>query len=84
MPSNSDLSQLQARIDAMGPWFYDIDLGNGLSTHSKVAATHDDIHVTRREMVARAARTHFGDRMGQIKAMDVGCHEGYFSFLLKD
>ena len=84
MSSKSDHSQLQARIDSMGPWFYDIDLGNGLRTHSKVAATHDDIHVTRREMVARAAQAHFGDRMGHIKALDVGCHEGYFSFLLKE
>ena len=67
----------------MGPWFYDIDLGNGLRTHSKVASTHDDIHVTRRAMVARAVHEHFGDRLTEIQALDVGCHEGYFSFLMR-
>lgn len=83
-PSTGNLDELQARIDAMGPWFYDIDLGNGLRTSSKVATTHDDIHVTRREMVARAVTEHFGDRIGGISALDVGCHEGYFSFLLRE
>ena len=77
-------AELQARIDEMGPWFYDMELGNGLRTTSKVAATHDNIHVTRREMVAGAVRGHFGERLGSVNALDVGCHEGYFSFLLRE
>ncbi|MCH2133828.1 MAG: class I SAM-dependent methyltransferase [Phycisphaerales bacterium] len=79
-----DIAELQARIDAMGPWFYDIELGNGLRTRSKVSASHEDIHVTRREMVGRAVTEHFGDRLGGISALDVGCHEGFFSFLLRE
>ena len=85
MPTPVDKNaELQARIDEMGPWFYDMEIGNGLRTTSKVAATHDDIHVTRREMVSRAVQSHFGDRLQGVNAMDVGCHEGYFSFLLRE
>ena len=81
-PPTESTSALQARIDAMGPWFYDMDLGRGLRTRSKVAASHGAIHITRREMIAGAVRNHFGDRLSRISALDVGCHEGYFSFML--
>jgi SAM-dependent methyltransferase len=79
-----DLESIQARVDAMGPWFYDIDLGRGLRTRSKVGESHQGIHTTRREMVAGAITSHFGDRLPSISALDVGCHEGYFSFLLRE
>ncbi|MBG80791.1 MAG: hypothetical protein CMJ39_08815 [Phycisphaerae bacterium] len=78
----SDTTELQARIDEMGPWFYDMDLGNGLRTYSKVAGSHGDIHTTRRAMVAGVVQSHFGNRLSAISALDVGCHEGYFSFML--
>jgi tRNA (mo5U34)-methyltransferase len=76
--------QLQSRIDAMGPWFYDIDLPGGLRTRSKVAETHGGIHETRRRMVETALLAHFGDRLSETRAVDLGCHEGYFSFALRN
>ena len=76
--------QLQSRIDAMGPWFYDIDLPGGLRTRSKVAETHGGIHETRRRMLETALLAHFGDRLSETRAVDLGCHEGYFSFALRN
>ena len=76
--------QLQSRIEAMGPWFYDIDLPGGLRTRSKVAETHDGIHETRRRMLETALLAHFGDRLSESRAIDLGCHEGYFSFALRN
>ena len=35
-------------------------------------------------MIARAVRDHFGSRIGAISAIDLGCHEGYFSFMLRE
>jgi tRNA (mo5U34)-methyltransferase len=77
-------NELQARIDQMGPWFYDIDLPGGLQIRSKVNETHPGIHTTRRTMVERALIEHFGVRLSKIRAIDLGCHEGYFSFALRN
>ena len=76
-------NSLQARIDAMGPWFYDIDLPGGLKTRSKVNETHAGIHSTRRSMLENVLSAHFGTRLSRINAIDLGCHEGYFSFVLR-
>ena len=37
------------------------------------------IHTTRLEMVNRAVDGRFGARIGEIRCIDVGCHEGYYS-----
>ena len=76
--------ELQAQIDAMGPWFYDIDLPGGLQTRSKVTETHGGIHSTRRSMLEDVLTAHFGTRLSDIRAIDLGCHEGYFSFVLRN
>lgn len=76
--------ELQGRIDAAGPWFYDIDLPGGLQTRSKVNETHPGIHTTRRTMVERALMAHFGPRLTRVRAIDLGCHEGYFSFVMRN
>ncbi len=83
-PDDEKRLELQERIDAAGPWFYDIDLPGGLQTRSKVNDTHPGIHTTRRTMIERVLMEHFGPRLPHIRAIDLGCHEGYFSFVLRN
>lgn len=78
-----DTEQLQQRIAALGPWFYPFPLAPGVVTPSKVPDSVQGIFDTRREMLESAVRVHFGDRLSGIRAVDVGCHEGYYSFALR-
>lgn len=40
------------------------------------------IHQTRLEMVERVVDGYFGSRLPQIRCLDVGCHEGFFSLAM--
>src|ERR1039458_1363974 len=66
-------------IAALSPWFYSLDLGRGLTTRSAVPASVSGIFLTRLEMVERVVRAHFGQRIGIIDCLDIGCHEGYYA-----
>ena len=70
------------RIAALGPWFYEFDLGAQGRTASILPPEVLPIHQTRREMVERVVDQYFGDRLPQIRCLDVGCHEGYFSLAM--
>jgi len=71
--------EIQRQIDALGPWFYEFDLGAAGRTVSSLPVEVQRIHTTRLEMVNRAVAGRFGARMGEIRCIDVGCHEGYYS-----
>ncbi len=73
------LSEIQRQIDELGPWFYEFDLGAAGRTPSSLPAEVQCIHATRLEMVNRAVDAHFRARMREIRCLDVGCHEGYYS-----
>ncbi|MCW5966309.1 MAG: methyltransferase domain-containing protein [Bryobacterales bacterium] len=79
-----DTQQLKLDIEALGPWFYPFSLAPGVVTPSKVPQEVQGIFETRRQMLEHAARAHFGHRLASIRAVDVGCHEGYYSFALRD
>ena len=66
-------------IEKLSPWFYSLDLGRGLTTKSAVPASVSGIFLTRLEMVERVVRAHFGQRIGMIDCLDIGCHEGYYA-----
>jgi len=66
-------------IAALGPWFYEFDLGPHGRTESLLPPEVLPIHATRLEMVSRAVDAHFGARLAQVRCLDVGCHEGYYS-----
>ena len=72
------------QIESLGPWFYPFDLGDGLKTVSSVPAHVTEIFETRREMVAWVASQHFGPRLAEIRCLDVGCHEGFYSFAMAE
>ena len=74
--------QIREQIDALGPWFYEFDLGGGRRTPSALPPEVLPIHQTRLGMVMEAVKGHFGARLPQIRAIDVGCHEGYYSVAL--
>jgi tRNA (mo5U34)-methyltransferase len=66
-------------IAALGPWFYEFDLGAYGRTTSQLPPDIQRIHSTRLEMLTRAVDAHFGARLPQIRCVDMGCHEGYYS-----
>ncbi|HXN48714.1 MAG TPA: methyltransferase domain-containing protein [Bryobacteraceae bacterium] len=74
--------QIREQIEALGPWFYEFDLGGGRRTPSALPPEVLPIHQTRLGMVMGAVKGHFGARLPQIRAIDVGCHEGYYSVAL--
>ncbi len=78
-----DTEQLQLQIEALGPWFYPFSLAPGIVTPSKVPAEVQGIFETRRQMLQTAVASHFGERVSAIRAVDVGCHEGYYTFALR-
>jgi tRNA (mo5U34)-methyltransferase len=71
--------EVQKRIAALGPWFYEFDLGGHGRTASVLPREVLPIHQTRLEMVSRVVDRHFGDRLQKIRCVDVGCHEGFYS-----
>jgi tRNA (mo5U34)-methyltransferase len=74
--------QIQQRIAELAPWFYPFDFGGGVVAPSKIPPEVAGIFETRLEMVARAVESHFGARLADIGCLDVGCHEGFYSFAM--
>jgi len=70
--------QLLRQIHAQ-KWFYEFELPDGTRTESYLPREVRAIHSTR----ARALRTFLEAASGDT-ALDVACHEGYFSLLLAD
>jgi ubiquinone/menaquinone biosynthesis C-methylase UbiE len=77
MPASTQ--EVQERIAALSPWFYEFDLGVHGRTASVLSPEVLPIHQTRLEMVSRVVDRHFGDRLQKIRCVDVGCHEGFYS-----
>ncbi len=75
-------ADLHERVAALGPWFYEFDLGEYGRTTSVLPPAILPIHQTRLEMVNRAVDEYFGNRLSQIRCIDVGCHEGYYSIAM--
>jgi ubiquinone/menaquinone biosynthesis C-methylase UbiE len=73
---------VRERIAALGPWFYEFDLGEHGRTASVLPPEILPIHQTRLEMVNRVVDGYFGERVRQIRCIDVGCHEGYYSMAM--
>ncbi len=74
--------QIVERVEALRPWFYEFDLGAGRRTPSSLPPEVRPIHQTRLGMVMSAVKRHFGGRLPEIRAIDVGCHEGFYSVAL--
>src|SRR5215467_5682979 len=64
------LEQVQERIAALGPWFYEFDLGSFGVTKSALPREVLPIHQTRLDMVNRVVDGYFGARLPQIRCLD--------------
>lgn len=64
-------------------WFYRFPLPSGAVTPSYHEGALDAVHTTRLEMMARAMREHFGDAPIP-SAVDLACHQGWFSWQLTE
>jgi tRNA (mo5U34)-methyltransferase len=73
------LQEAQERLVALGPWFYEFDLGAYGRTVSSLPPEVLPIHQTRLQMVNQVVDEYFGNRLQEIRCLDVGCHEGYYS-----
>ena len=74
--------EAQQRIGELGPWFYEFDLGKYGHTTSELPPDVLPIHRTRLAMVERVVDEHFRGRFDQIRCLDIGCHEGYYSIAM--
>lgn len=69
----------QQRLKELGPWFYEFDLGEYGRTTSELPPEVLPIHQTRLAMVERVVDEHFRGRLEQVRCIDVGCHEGFYT-----
>jgi len=74
-------ADLEARALAR-PWFYPFRLPSGAITPSYDGGWLDGIHHTRSAMLATALRARFGDDLSHLDAVDLACHQGWFSMQL--
>jgi tRNA (mo5U34)-methyltransferase len=74
--------EIAAGIERLAPWFYRFDLPGGLHTTPAIPANVAPIHETRLKMALAPIERHFGARLGEIDALDIGSHEGFYSVAL--
>lgn len=69
----------QQRLQELGPWFYEFDLGPYGRTSSELPPEVRPIHETRLRMVESVVDEHFRGRLDRVRCLDIGCHEGFYS-----
>jgi tRNA (mo5U34)-methyltransferase len=73
---SNDLSQIKGQ-----KWFYEFSLPDGTKTQSYLPEVARQIHPTRE----KALRNYLKIKQGYFEnALDISCHEGYFSLVLTD
>ena len=82
MTTASDLRGLEADVLARD-WFYRFTLPSGAVTGSAHAPDILAIHNTRWAMAETALRGAFPDGAARASAMDLACHQGWFSWKLR-
>jgi ubiquinone/menaquinone biosynthesis C-methylase UbiE len=70
--------EIEQGVNRLSPWFYPFAFAHGVRTASYLPSDVQPIFETRREMLHRTVEAHFGDRLGGIDCLDVGCHEGFY------
>ena len=77
--SADSAAELEARCLAR-PWFYPFRLASGAFTQTYVTPEVAKIHDTRLRMLQAGIAAHFGDPLPTgLTAVDLACHEGWFS-----
>lgn len=73
--------ELEARALSR-PWFYPFRLPSGATTPSYDGGWLDGIHHTRSAILDVALRARFGNDFARLDAVDLACHQGWFSVQL--
>jgi tRNA (mo5U34)-methyltransferase len=63
-------------------WFYEFQLPSGKKTKSYLPNEIQPIHQTRERMMFNYLEPRVGDRWGELRCLDLACHEGYFALKL--
>ncbi len=71
---SSDLEKIKQR-----EWFYSFDLPDGSTSKSYGNGELDAIHDTRKQMLDAVLGVHYPDGLAGKTAVDLACHQGYFS-----
>ncbi|MCF7977114.1 MAG: class I SAM-dependent methyltransferase [Chromatiaceae bacterium] len=65
-------------------WFYEFHLPDGSKTKSCVKPSVRKIHDTREKMLCNALQASVSTTTHRASAIDVACHEGYYSLILAE
>jgi tRNA (mo5U34)-methyltransferase len=71
---------LQAKLDALGPWFYRFEFDNQARTESFADPNALGIHESRVQCIFPFLDRYFDTRWRDISCLDIACHEGWFAF----
>jgi tRNA (mo5U34)-methyltransferase len=71
---------LQARLDALGPWFYQFEFDNEIRTRSYADENALRIHESRVQCIFPFLDRYFEGRWHEVSCLDIACHEGWFGF----
>jgi ubiquinone/menaquinone biosynthesis C-methylase UbiE len=74
--------EIVSGVEKFSPWFYEFKLPGGICTPSLLPPQVRAIHTTRLAMTEQAVCAFFGENIGDRTALDIGCHEGYFSIAM--
>lgn len=83
MMQSAKLATLEQQINERD-WFYQYKLPNGLVTKTYVEEDILKIHDTRAQMMEDELRKSFGNKQSALTAIDLSCHQGFFSFKLAE
>ena len=72
------MSDLESRV-LDKTWFYRFTLPSGRVTETYDGGALDLIHTTRRQMLDAALDAEWGGRFEGLRAVDLACHQGWFS-----
>jgi len=73
-------ASLQAKLDAMGPWFYRFEFDNQAHTDSFADENALEIHASRVKCIFPFLDRYFEGCWHEISCLDIACHEGWFTF----
>ncbi len=76
--TNSNIAALEAKALAKS-WFYRYQLPSGVEVPTTHNGALDAIHETRLQMLDRALAPHYPNGLSSASAIDLACHQGFFS-----
>jgi tRNA (mo5U34)-methyltransferase len=79
LPTTRPRDILEEGLRARAPWFYPLRFANGATTES-ITADIAQIHTTCTDAIFSHLDRLFGHRWETVRALDIACHEGWFSF----